>query len=165
MEDKNKKQKSKFWRIVLLLIILVLLVWYFNSKKNNQVKAPIVNEPVKQEKLIVEGKGNEPGWYIKLYGTEAYAKEVKAEIVLDYGDTSWAGQLGLTYQASYVDNFQYRGDILQIVNNQISSTSKNIIVYFEKGECYDPAGNIHNYKVNLNFNAEKSYDGCADLLP
>lgn len=165
----ENKKSNRLWRIILLLIILVLaiLVYYFNFKDSQLrvINPPVVNQVVKQERLVVSGSGNEPGWYIKLYGREVYEKTAKTDLVLDYGDTSWAGSLALTYQASYVDNFQYLGNLQQIINNELSSSTKKVTVSFKKEVCLDPAGKEHSYKVILNFNAEKFYDGCADLLP
>lgn len=109
--------------------------------------------------IIISGNGNEPGWSIQLKGRDINAKNVFADINLDYGEKTYIGSLGKTWQENYDKEFQYRGDVTTPDN----SVTKNIIVYFEKKTCTDDAGTVRGLTVSLNLNSEKEYKGCADI--
>lgn len=156
--------KKRIKNILLIILLLLVLVGAVLVGKRN--KQRIINNNVKNEVPVqfLIGGGNEPGWAVSLVGFPSNKTEVNANLVLDYADTAWTGLVGRTWQKSYDKDFQYRGDLKQVINgNQLSSTTKNIILYFKKEECHDDADKVHGYKVELDFNSEKTYTGCADL--
>ena len=51
-----------------------------------------------------------------------------------------------------------------ITDGSVSTSTKNVILYFEKASCVDDSGTTRNYKVDLNLNSENQYKGCANLV-
>lgn len=160
---KNKKRL-----IVLIVLLIIIIGFYFFTKGKKSVNS---NQNIEQQaevlqfdKVMVEGKGNEPGWIVKLNGNKLYQTTVLASMLLDYGDSTWAGTLDIVEQANYQDGFEYTGKVNQLIDNKVSQVVKNASVKVSKGECLDPKGDKHDYKVELNLNNEKTYQGCADVL-
>lgn len=85
-----------------------------------------------------------------------------ALFIADYGDSTFTGLLGRTWQENYDNEFQFRGKLTPSATSTIVG-EKDFIFYFKKDSCFDDAGNIHKYKVEINMNAEKEYKGCGDL--
>ncbi len=148
--------------LALIAILIILVIWLgFNKYSKNK---DIVTTENNTTKLLVTGSGNEPGWNVKVYGVDLNGKSFKTDFILDYGDAIYSGVLGQTEGGSINTNFQFRGDVNLITDGNISTTTKNVILYFEKASCIDDSGATRNYKVDLNLNSENQYKGCANLV-
>ncbi|MEA4910715.1 hypothetical protein SDC9_07792 [bioreactor metagenome] len=165
---ENKKIKWYWWVVIVLVVLFIIYkAGVFNkylSSPNTDNKNASQLEEVKADNLIVSGTGNEPGWSFQIKGDNADAPLAMINLSLDYGSTTWYGLVGKTWQEDYSNEFQYRGDVsLLNADGSISSTTKNIIIFFEKKECMDDAGRANNLAVSLDFHSEKEYKGCANL--
>ncbi|MDQ5957631.1 MAG: hypothetical protein QG614_606 [Patescibacteria group bacterium] len=156
--------------IILVLILAALLVGaYFINKSSSNKTDNTLNESFK---LLIKGLGNEPGWNVSVYGKNLTEESFNVDMVLDYGDTKWSGNLGKTWQENYDNEIQFRGDMLRTFDANQNATSpatstastKNVIVYFGKKTCMDDAGKTHDWSVSVNLNSEKEYKGCADMM-
>ena len=148
--------------LALVAILIILVIWLgFNKQSKDKDIVVIENGTAK---LLVIGSGNEPGWNVKVYGADFTQSTFKTDFILDYGDAVYSGVLGQTDGGNVDTNFQFRGDVNLITDGNISTTTKNVILYFEKANCVDDSGATRNYKVNLNLNSEKEYKGCASLV-
>lgn len=159
-EAKGKKHCHCNKYITAIIVILIMVVAWFSISKHFKDSDNKINT----DKILVTGAGNEPGWNVKVYGADLNQKSFKTDFVLDYGDAKYSGILAETDGGNINTNFQFRGDVNLIVDDQVSSTTKNVILYFEKAACVDDSGATKNYKVDLNLNSEKEYKGCADLV-
>ena len=143
-------------------VLIILVIWLgFNKQAKDKEIAPTENNTTK---LLVTGSGNEPGWNVKVYGVDLNGKSFKTDFILDYGDAIYSGVLGQTEGGSIDTNFQFRGDVNLITDGSVSTSTKNVILYFEKASCVDDSGTTRNYKVDLNLNSENQYKGCANLV-
>lgn len=159
-EAKGKKNCHCNKYITTIIIILILVVAWFGINKSYKD----ADNKINTDKILVSGSGNEPGWNVKVYGADLNQKSFKTDFVLDYGDAKYSGVLGQTVGGSLDTNFQFRGDVNLMIDDKVSTTTKNVILYFEKAACIDDSGATKNYKVDLNLNSEKEYKGCADLF-
>jgi uncharacterized membrane protein len=162
-EAKEKKNcHCNKYIVAIIAILIILIMWLgFNKQAKDKDIAPTENNTTK---LLVTGSGNEPGWNVKVYGVDLNGKSFKTDFILDYGDAKYSGILGRSADDNIGTNFQFRGDVNLVVDDKISSSTKNVILYFEKASCVDDSGATKNYKVDLNLNSEKQYKGCADLV-
>jgi uncharacterized membrane protein len=122
---------------------------------------------VDSKNILMSGGGNEPGWNFQIRGNQLNNSPKGFDLIADYGESEWSGVVALVSQEDYSQDFQFRGDLDQIDKNssstETSARTKSIIIYFESKECFDDAGNKHNFSAELNFNSEKEYKGCADI--
>ncbi len=158
-EAKGKKNCYCNRYILLAFIVIILGVWLGVNKHFNNV-----DDKINTNKILVVGSGNEPGWNVKVYGLDIKQTNFRTDFILDYGDAKYSGILGRSAEGSIDTNFQFRGDVNLIVDDKMSSLTKNVILYFEKATCVDDSGATKNYIVELNLNSEKQYKGCGDLV-
>lgn len=149
--------------IVASLAIMCVLGYRVSVSEFNHLKTSEVDSA----NILISGGGNEPGWNFKIRGSELNNGPKGFDLIADYGESEWSGLIGRTWQESYDQNFQFRGDLKQVVKDstsaETSTITKSIIIYFESKECFDDAGNKHGFSAELNFNSEKEYKGCADI--
>lgn len=164
---ENKKIKWYWWVIIIFIALFAIYktgVFDKYSSSNADNKNMEQLEGVRADNLIVSGGGNEPGWSFNIKGESKDSPLATIDLSLDYGSTTWSGLVGKTWQEDYSQEFQYRGDVnLSNLEGSISSTTKNIIIFFQKEECVDAAGTAYNWSVYLSFHSEKEYKGCANL--
>jgi len=162
-EAKGKKScHCNKYILGLVAILIILSIWFgFNKQSKDKDIVAIENNTTK---LLVTGSGNEPGWNVKVYGVDLKQTIFKTDFILDYGDSIYSGILAQTDGGNIDTNFQFRGDVNLIIDGNISTTTENVILYFEKVACIDDSGATRNYKVELNLNSEKEYKGCANLV-
>ncbi len=145
--------------LAFIAILIILVIWLGLNKHSKDMDTNI-----NTTKILVIGGGNEPGWNVKVYGVNLNQKSFNTDFILDYGDSMYSGVLGQTEGGNIDTNFQFRGDVNLIMDGKISTTTKNVILYFEKADCMDDSGATRDYKVDLNLNSEKEYKGCANLV-
>ena len=160
-KGKTNCNCNKYILILAFFAVLIILVIWVGFNKQNKDIVVIENNTTK---LLVTGSGNEPGWNVKVYGVDLNGKSFKTDFILDYGDAIYSGVLGQTEGGNIDTNFQFRGDVNLITDGNISTSTKNVILYFEKASCVDDSGTTRNYKVDLNLNSENQYKGCANLV-
>jgi uncharacterized protein YxeA len=163
--------------LIVSLLIICFIIWYKlsgSSKLDNFLPFLLTSDgwnqterKINSENILVSGGGNEPGWNFQIRGSELNNSPKWFDLIADYGESEWSGVVARTSQKDYSQNFQFRGDLSQIIKNststETSTITKSIIIYFESKECFDDAGNKHNFSAELNFNSEKEYTGCADI--
>lgn len=157
--QKNKGIKKYFW-ILLILLILWGIVELFGKDKVFQNKTlNNANDVISGDFVNITAIGNEPGWYLNIKGNTSSAETI---LVLDYGETTFTGVLGRTWQENYDTETQYRGSLTPTATSTIKD-NKDFIIYFKKEICTDDADKAHTYKVEINMHSEKEYKGCADF--
>lgn len=153
-------------RNILVIIALVIICVLGYKVSVSEFSYPKTSE-VDSANILMSGGGNEPGWNFKIRGSELNNSPKGFDLIADYGESEWNGVVARTSQKDYSQNFQFRGDLNQIIKNstgtETSTITKSIIIYFESKECFDDTGNKHNLSAELNFNSEKEYKGCADV--
>ena len=160
MENKKSSGMGKYiWVLIILLILWGAIELFGKDKSTSDNLVENNNASTTSELVNVVARGNEPGWYISIQGDSQSANTL---LTVDYGESSFTGTLGRSFQESYEDEFQFRGFLNPSPTSTITE-QKDFIVYFKKEVCTDDAGNSHEYSADINMHSEKDYKGCADL--
>ncbi len=158
MENQKKGGINKYIWILIILLILWGAIELFG--KNKPVEN-IINDNNMSNIVAVNivARGNEPGWYLSISGNSDSANTL---LNVDYGESTFTGTLGRTWQENYDTETQFRGILSPTATSTITE-QKDFIIYFKKESCMDDAGNNHEYSAEINMHSEKDYKGCADL--
>lgn len=161
MENEKKSSINKYLWIVIILIILwgIIEIFNLNKKEEKSIINTNNNTASTSELINISASGNEPGWYLKINGDTSSANTL---LVVDYGEATFTGILGRTWQENYESETQYRGFLTPSATSTIKE-EKDFIIYFKKEICTDDADKAHTYKVEINMHSEKEYKGCADF--
>jgi uncharacterized membrane protein len=93
------------------------------------------------DRLIFEARGNEPGWFVRIY-------ENHLQLVTDYGNDSL-----IIHEAvpDFKGKFEY--------NSPDKKTQLSIVL--KKANCIDDKGDTNPFEVEVKWN-EKLYTGCGN---
>jgi uncharacterized membrane protein len=162
------KIKNTKWCLIFVFVILGIILFKItlgNTFLFSRDGWNPIERQINSNNVVVKGGGNEPGWNVVVRGETFNHSDFSVDLSLDYGEYNWSGILTKTWQEDYSNQFQFRGDVnLMNKDSSINEQKKNVIVFFEKKACADDADVKHDWTVELNFNSEKSYEGCADFV-
>lgn len=160
MENEKKKGVNKYVWVLIILLILWGAIELFgkdevvpNNIENN------TNSTTTSEVINIDAGGNEPGWHLLMKGDPNAADTF---LTVDYGESTFTGTLGRTWQENYDTEFQFRGSLLSSATSTING-QKDFIIYFKKEVCIDDIGFPHEYTAEVNIHSERQYKGCAIL--
>ncbi len=166
------KKDNKYINFIIIFLVLFLVLFWRTGKINNYLPFFLttdgwnkIEREINTENILINITGNKDSvWNAKIKGLHINQENVSVDVVLVREKMNFVGVLSRTWQEDYRDNFQYRGDLVELLDNNSTGTKKNVILYFEKKNCIDVDGKIYTYIAELNFNGEKIYTGCARIL-